>query len=435
MLPIVVLCGAELVNVLGVTVVVPALPAIADDLGTSGELVVTGYAAAFGGLLILAGRLGDRLGHRRVLMAGLAVFATASAAAGLAPSAPWLVAARCVQGAGAAAMIPTALSLLVAHAGDRHARAVAWWTAVGAVGGGSGFLVGGVLTDLAGWRWVLLVNVPVAVVLAIGVATTVRPAPRQPGTGLDVAGGATVTAALIVLVLAVSANGPAVVAGLAAAALLAVAFALVERRARDPICPPETWSDRRLTSAAAVALVNNASTGAAVVVAAGYAQRELGLSPSAGGLVLLSFNAAVIAGSAIATRIASGRPARLMTTGLAAIAAAALALVAATAAVPSTATLSAGLALLGAGLGVSAVGSTTLGTSGPERRRGMSSALINTGAQIGTAAGVAVVLALTGTGGHHTGWLLAAAIAAAGLAIARPGATSPARRAGRLGAC
>lgn len=421
MLPVVVLCLAELVNVLGVTVAVPALPAIERDLGTSGALVVTGYAAAFGGLLILAGRLGDRFGPRRVLLAGLTVFGLASAAAGLAPSAEGLVVARCLQGAAAAAMIPNALSLLIAHAGERHDRAIALWTAVGAVGGGSGFFVGGVLTDLGGWRWVFLLNVPVTVLLIVGVLTVVRPAPRRPGVGLDVAGAATVTAALILLVLATSASGPVAAAGIAAVGVLLVAFVLIERRARDPVCPPEIWSDRRLTSSSAVAFVNNAATGSAVVVAAGYAQHELGLTPSASGLVLLSFSVAVIAGSAAAPRLAPNRPYRAMAAGLAVMTAAALALaLAAGATTVTTGMLAAGLALLGAGLGCSAVGSTTLGTSGPAHGRGMSSALINTGGQVGTAVGVAVVLAVAGAAGHRGGWLLSAAIALAGFAALRP---------------
>jgi MFS family permease len=421
MLPVAVLCIAELVNVLGVTVAVPALPAIERDFGTSGALVVTGYAAAFGGLLILAGRLGDRLGPRRVLLAGLTAFGLASAAAGLAPSAEGLVVARCLQGAAAAAMIPNALSLLVAHAGERHDRAVALWTAVGAVGGGSGFFVGGVLTDLAGWRWVFLLNVPVTVLLVVGVLTVVRPAPRRPGAGLDVAGAATVTAALILLVLATSASGPVAAGGLAAVGALLVVFVLIERRARDPVCPPEIWSDRRLTSSSAIAFVNNAATGSAVVVAAGYAQRELGLTPSASGLVLLSFSVAVIAGSAAAPRLAPNRPYRAMAVGLAVMTVAALALaLMAGATTVTTGVLAAGLALLGAGLGCAAVGSTTLGTSGPEHGRSMSSALINTGGQVGTAVGVAVVLAVAGSGGYRNGWLLSAAIALAGFAIYAP---------------
>ncbi|TDC51057.1 MFS transporter [Jiangella ureilytica] len=429
MLPVAVLCIAELVNVLGVTVAVPALPAIERDLGTSGALVVTGYAAAFGGLLILAGRLGDRLGARRVLLAGLTVFGLASAAAGLAPTSEGLVVARCLQGAAAAAMIPNALSLLVAHAGDRHDRAVALWTAVGAVGGGSGFFVGGVLTDVGGWRWVFLLNVPVTVVLVVGVLTVVRPAPRRPGAGLDVAGAATVTAALILLVLATSASGPLAAGGIAAVVVLLVAFVLIERHARDPVCPPETWSDRRLTSSSAIAFVNNAATGSAVVVAAGYAQRELGLTPSASGLVLLSFSVAVIAGSAAAPRLAPNRPYRAMAAGLAVMTSAALALaLAAGVTTVTTGVLAAGLALLGAGLGCSAVGSTTLGTSGPEHGRGMSSALINTGGQVGTAVGVAVVLAVADTGGHRAGWLLSAVIALAGFgALRHP--NGPTRRA------
>jgi MFS family permease len=147
----------QFVDVLGVTVVVTALPAMLSGLGAPSSataLVVTAYAMFFGGLLMLAARLGDRYGHRRVLLIGLTDFGLASLLAATATSVLALVAARCLQGAAAALSVPTALRLLLAATPDedQRRRALAGWSAAGAAAGASGYLVGGVLTNLAGWR-------------------------------------------------------------------------------------------------------------------------------------------------------------------------------------------------------------------------------------------------------------------------------------------
>jgi MFS family permease len=168
-----VLCLVQFVDVLGVTVVVTALPAMLSGLEAAPSAaapVATGYAMAFGGLLMLGARLGDRYGHRRVLLLGVVTFAVASLAAATAAGVAVLVTARCVQGAAAAASVPTALRLLTAvtATGDERRRALAAWSATGAAAGIGGYLVGGLLTDVAGWRAVFWVNLPVAAVLFPG---------------------------------------------------------------------------------------------------------------------------------------------------------------------------------------------------------------------------------------------------------------------------
>jgi len=179
------LCLVQFVDVLGVTVVVTALPSMLSGLGASSSaapLVVTGYAMFFGGLLMLGARLGDRYGHKRVLLVGLGCFGVASLLAATAGTVAALVAARCLQGAAAALSVPTALRLLLeATPGeDSRRRALAGWSVAGAVAGASGFLLGGLLTDLAGWRIVFWVNIPLAVLLATAVLAGCRDR-RYPG--------------------------------------------------------------------------------------------------------------------------------------------------------------------------------------------------------------------------------------------------------------
>ena len=167
------LCLVQFMDVLGVTVVVTALPSMLTSLHASqaySTLVATGYAMFFGGLLMLGARLGDRYGHRRTILASLAVFAAGSAIAAAATSVVILTAGRCLQGAAAAASVPSALRLLttITPAGSARRRAIAAWSAAGAAAGASGFVVGGIVTDLTSWRRGLL-GLP--------------PAGRRPGHG------------------------------------------------------------------------------------------------------------------------------------------------------------------------------------------------------------------------------------------------------------
>src|SRR3954465_998117 len=200
------LCTAQFVVVLDATIVAIALPAIRDSLHMATadlQWVLSAYTLAFAGFLVLAGRLADLHGRRRVFIAGLALFTAASLACGLSRSAALLIAARTVQGLGAAAGAPAALAALTAAIPDGPARrrALGVWTAAAAGGGAAGWLLGGVLTEQAGWPWVSLVKVRVGAA-AVALAPLVVPETRAGGAGrkLDAAGAATITAALALLV-------------------------------------------------------------------------------------------------------------------------------------------------------------------------------------------------------------------------------------------
>src|SRR3954447_7840847 len=201
-----VLCTAQFVVVLDATIVAVALPAIRRslDMATADlQWVVSAYTLAFAGVLVLAGRLADLHGRRRVFMAGLALFSAASLACGLSGSAAGLIAGRAVQGLGAAAVAPSALAAITAAIPDGPARrrALGIWTAAAAGGGAAGWLLGGVITEAVGWPWVFLVNVPIgAAAVALAPMLVPESTAGGPKKRLDVAGAATITIALALLV-------------------------------------------------------------------------------------------------------------------------------------------------------------------------------------------------------------------------------------------
>ena len=203
------LCVAQFVVVLDVTIVAIALPAIGDDLGVSPtglQWVLSAYTLTFGGLLMLAGRAADLSGRRRAFRAGLTLFAAASLACALAPTAAALVAARAVQGAGAALVAPAALALLVATEpeGAARTRALAVWTAAAAGGGASGWVLGGAISGGLGWEWVFAVNVPVGLAGA-ALAGRLLPESRERGAArLDVPGALALTAGVGAVLLGLS---------------------------------------------------------------------------------------------------------------------------------------------------------------------------------------------------------------------------------------
>ncbi len=411
------LCVAQFVVVLDVTIVAVALPAIDDDLGFGWaglQWVVTAYALAFGGLLVSAGRAADLFGRRRLFVAGLALFAAASAGCGLARAPETLVAMRALQGAGAALLAPAALALVTdAYPdGPRRRRALGVWTAAAAGGGAAGWVLGGVLTETLGWPAIFLLNVPVGIA-GVALAPRVLPAGEPARTGgalarLDVPGAVLITAALVALVLGLSQARLAVPA-LAVAALLFVAFRAVERRVAVPLVPPGTFGDRDFARAVLVALALTAATTSAMLLSVLRQQEDLGRSATETGLACLPFNAAVIAGSLLAGRLRTP-PRATMAAGLVTVAAGALALFMATVA---------GYVLMGAGLGAASVASTAAGTAALGERAGLASGLLNAAAQIGPPLGLALLLGL-GT----TGFAGAAAIALAA-ALAQLGATRP----------
>jgi len=402
-------CVAQFVVVLDVTIVAIALPAMQQELGLSTtELgwVITAYTLVFGGCLLAAGRLADRIGRRRAFVAGLTLFALASLACGLAPSGAALLAARAAQGLGAALVAPAALALVTATRpeGPARTRALGWWTAAAAGGGASGWVLGGVLSGLLDWRWVFLVNLPVCAAAAL-LAVRILPETRDPSRrSLDLAGTILVTAGLAALVLGLTltqAHGPGApgpIAALAAALLLLLAFARVESRARDPLLDRALLRRPGLAGANAVAAALTATTTPPMFLCILHAQDVLGLEPTVAGLLFPPFNLAVVAGSLAGPRVtAAVGEAAAMAGGLLAVAAGALAFFAIAPGEPALPSLLSGFVLLGAGLGVASVASTARGTAALDgARQGLASGLLNASAQVGTAIGLAVVVPLAG---------------------------------------
>jgi MFS family permease len=412
------LCSVQFVDVLGVTVVATALPKMLADLhapASAASLVSGAYAMFFGGLLMLGARLGDRFGHRRVIAASLTVFALGALLGAVAGSVTLLTAARCLQGAAAAASVPSALRLLttLTAEGPQRRRAVAAWSAAGASAGASGFAVGGVVTDLASWRVIFWAYLPLAAALA---AVVLRAVPRDRGPGgarsLNAAGSAVFTAAVMALVVGATfiaqpgqrAPGAALVV---LAALLAAAFVRIDRRAAAPLLPAAVLAIPTLRRGALGSFLNTASTSSAMTLATLYLQGTLHHSPLEAAAMLVPFSLAVVPGAALAAPAMRWlRPQPTMAAGLAVIAVAEGALPVAP--------------------GLSSVAATTLGTTVPDAVRGTASGIINTAAQLGTAIGIAVVLliaaATTGVPGPGTAppavaWAVAAATAAAGALV------------------
>jgi MFS family permease len=423
------LCVAQFVDVLGVTIVIVALPAIGRDLGLAEQdlqWVASIYALCFGGFLLLAGRAADLYGRRRLFAIGLALFTVASLACGLAGSPAMLVAARALQGLAAAVAVPAALSLLTTTFpdGPERSRALGGWTAAGAGGGVTGFFLGGVLTGTLGWHWVFWVNLPVG---ALGLALTPLLLAESHDQGaarrLDLAGAVTGTAGLGLLVYGfthaeqagLAATGT--LAALAVAAALLAGFWLVEGRVADPIAPHRMFRSRALVGANLTAFTLTAVTSPAGVLGTLYLQQALGATATATGIALLPFSLAAIAGSFTGAWLTARLRARAtMALGLATVAGAMLLL----SRIPTQRQgglpwLVTGLVIAGSGLTCASVASTAAGTAAAAGDvQGLASGLLNAAAQIGTAVGIAALVtvaaarttALAGSGSPTPGQLV-----------------------------
>ena len=424
-----VLCVAQFVVVLDVTVVATALPAIDADLRfppAAASWVITSYTVVLAGLLILGGRAADLAGARRMFTLGLTVFTLGSAACAAAWSPATLIAARVVQGCGAALLSPAALACLheVVPRSARD-RALGWWTAAAAGGGASGWVLGGVLTEFAGWRWVFGVNVPIGV-LALALAGRLLPAgTRTPGRSPDVPGAVLITAGLAAGVLALSwisadAGGARGWAALAVAALLIAGFLRHERRAAHPLVPGGLVRRPGVLGGNLTALAITGSTSPAMITAVLYTQDTLRLSPGRAAWLFPALNVAVIGGSLAGPRITGrvGVRAALLG-GLTTITAGAAVLLALPAAGLPVGTMVTSFAVMGAGLGVASVASTAAGTARvPAADQGIAAGLLNSTAQLGTALGLAMVVPLVASSapmlGYRLGFATSAAIALAG---------------------
>jgi EmrB/QacA subfamily drug resistance transporter len=299
---LIVLCLGSLMIVLDSTIVNVALPSIKRDLGfsqTSLAWVVNGYLLTFGGFLLLGGRLGDLLGHRRLFLGGIALFTLASLACGSATSQAMLIAARVIQGFGGAIVSAVSLSLMMSlfvEPEDR-AKAMGVFGFVAAGGGTLGVLLGGVLTDVINWHWIFLVNVPIGAGVAV-LAMRVLPAGSRAAGGprLDVAGAIIVTAALMLAVYAIVNGNQAgwtsaqTLGLLAAAAVLLAGFVALESRVSSPLVPLGLFRLRNLATANVVGVLWAGAMFAWFFLSALYLQLVLGYSPLQVGLAFLPAN-------------------------------------------------------------------------------------------------------------------------------------------------
>src|SRR5580704_6814159 len=254
-LALIVISASQLMVVLDATIVTVALPSIRVALHFSAvnlEWTISAYTLAFGGFLLLGGRLGDVFVRRRMFIVGISIFTLASLAGGFATTSAWLIATRAVQGVGGAISAPTALALIgeTFPDGPSRTRAMGIYAAMSGAGGAVGLLLGGILTTALSWRWVLFVNVPIGVLVAIAAPRVLARSARQAGTRLDIPGSASATAGMTALVYGLVRapvdgwGDPVTYASFAAAFVLLAAFIVIETRSDHPTLPFGLLKDR-----------------------------------------------------------------------------------------------------------------------------------------------------------------------------------------------
>lgn len=407
------ICVAQLMATLDVTIVNLSLPSVqaALDLSNAGlAWVIDAYTLAYGGLLLVGGRAGDLLGHRRTLMIGIALFTLSSAVAGLAQHAEVLLAARAGQGLGAALATPTTLSLIttLVPAGPRRTRAMVAYGSMAGLGITLGLVLGGVLTEYASWRWVFLVNLPIGALLLLA-APRLLPDTRGVRRRLDVAGAVVGTAALLSLVFGVIRAGahgwgdPVSSTALVVALALAALFVVVERTVAEPTLPLGLLAHRVRLGAYAVAGLLFASLYPSFFLLSRALQQVLGHEPLAAGLRFLPIGLGVLVFALTARRVmASTGPRPLVLGGTLAAAAGSAGLLSLDVESQYAAVLLPCLVGLGAGVGTTFVATSALSmTDVPEADTGIASGLLSTFQAVGGTIGVAVVASLAASRTDH----------------------------------
>ena len=412
-LALTVIAASQLMVVLDATIVNIALPQVQQALGfstTDLSWVLNAYTLTFGGLLLLGGRAGDILGRRRVFVSGILLFTLASFLGGLATSSGWLLAARALQGVGGAIAAPTALALITTNfaEGTERNRAFGVFGAVAGAGGALGLLAGGMLTSWLSWRWVLFVNVPIGVLLAVLAPLYITESERQPGR-FDLAGALTSTAGMTALVygfISAAQDGwtdPTTIGSFTAAAVLLAVFVSIETRTRQPITPLHMFADRNRAGSYAIMLSLAAALFGMFFFLTLFVQDVLGYSPLRAGFAFLPVTAAIISSSQFAARtLPRLGPKRLMATGalLGTVGLAWLSQISVTS--DYLTGILGPMLVFGLGMGLLFVPLTIVAVSGVEpHEAGAASSLLNVMQQVGGSLGLSILVTAFGTASRN----------------------------------
>jgi EmrB/QacA subfamily drug resistance transporter len=426
-------CAAQFMVVLDIAIVNVALPSIQRDLDVGQstlQWVVIAYGLTLGGFLLLGGRMADLLGRRRMLLTGLTLFSAASLVAGVAQSSGLLIAARGLQGFGAALVAPAALSILAVTfaEGQERNRALGIFGAVGGTSASVGVIASGLLTDGPGWRWVFFINIPVGILL-IGLATMFLLADRaeRRTRNFDVAGATTVTGGLLLLVYALNRGAEngwtsnTTLALFGAAALLLGAFVRIETRSRAPLVPATAVKNRTLVAANLSAFFTFGAFFSFIFLASLLMQQVLGYSPTKTGAAWLATSVTAFIASAVAGArlVALVGVRKLLVTGLSLLAIGMLWLTRVPADANYVFDLLPAFLLAGIAIGLCAPSVQIGALSGvSESTSGLASGLVETMREIGGAAGVAavstVLVSRAGLDGFHAAFVVIAIAAALG---------------------
>jgi EmrB/QacA subfamily drug resistance transporter len=408
-------CVAQFMVVLDVSVVNVALPSIGRDLhysATGLQWVVNAYVLTFAGFLLLGGRAADLFGRRRVFLFGLVLFSAASLAGGFAQSSGWLTVARAAHGVGGAVLSPATLTIIVTtFSGQRLARALGLWSAVGGAGGAAGVLLGGVLTAELSWRWVLFINVPIgAAALAVAVAFLSEAKRTDADRRLDVAGAVTVTAGLATLAYAIVNTdvypwtSARTLGTLAVAAVLLATFLVIQVKvAANPLVPLRLFAERPVTGANLVMLMVGAAFFSMWYFLSLFLQDVLRYGPLRTGLAFAPMALAIIVGAQTSSRLISRlgiRPLLLVGTGMAVGGFLWLSRVS-----PASGywgdVFGAGV-IISLALGILFTPVAAAATAGVDRAEaGLASGLMNTSRQVGGSIGLAALATLASSRSHQ----------------------------------
>jgi EmrB/QacA subfamily drug resistance transporter len=413
---LVLLCAVQFLDIADAAIVNVALPSIQHSLGFSQQnlqWVASGYILTYGGFLLLGGRLGDLLGRRRMLLIGLAVFAVSSLTAGLANSAGLLVAARLIQGIGAALMAPAALSELTTsfREGKDRNTALGIWGAISGMAAAAGVFLGGVLSQGPGWRWVFFVNPPICVAVAAGavVLLTKDRGTRTKGTSFDSQGAVLVTGGMLLLVYSLV-RAPVVgwgslqtIFALIGAGLLLIAFARNELRTRNPLVPFAILRVKGLVAADLTQLIAFSGFFSMFFYATLYMQEILHYSPLKAGAAYLPITAGFAVAGGLASQLVTRAGTRPVVVAGCLIAGAGILWVSRVPLHGSYASdLLPGFLVMSLGAGSVFVSVTAAANAGvPSDKAGLAAGLLNSSQQIGSALGLAILSAVAITRTNH----------------------------------